>query len=323
MQKCVRLEPAYVKKIWGGTWLAEPDASGEPIGEAWVLSTREDHPSIVATGEHAGEAFPAYLEAIGREGWGFNANVRDVFPTLIKFIDAATPLSIQVHPDDSYARAHGMPYGKTEMWVIIAADSDAFLYLGLRENLTPEEFAASLADGSIEHKLNRVPVYPGDVFTIHAGLLHAIGGGVLLAEIQQNSDTTYRVWDFGRVGSDGRPRELHVAQALEVSSLEPPHDIGPREQPVSVPGGTRQLLGQDPCFRTERFILRQQEKLPVTSESFAALIVLNGSATLTLENQSESISAGETWFVPAQEASLHVAPAWDGCTLLQVTVPRA
>ena len=323
MSAFVRLEPALVHKIWGGKRLGEPNEVGEGVGEAWILSAREDNPSIVASGPHAGESFLDYVNELGPAGLGKNAEVMDAFPTLIKFIDAATPLSIQVHPNDAYARANGMPYGKTEMWIILAAEPSAFLYLGVKEEMTPEEFAAAIADGSIEDKLNRVPVKPGDVYFIQAGTLHAIGGGILLAEVQQNSDTTYRVWDFGRVGADGKPRELHIPQACDVANLAPLAGLGDLEDPQAVPGGTRQMVGQGSCFRTERWVLDGAADLPVSADSFMAVILLAGSADLTLGDQTAAGKAGETYFVPAQDAELHVTPGANGCTLLRVTVPAA
>ena len=190
MAEIVRLDPAYVNKIWGGTRLGTPNASGENIGEAWILSAIPGHESVVATGAYAGETFPSYLKHADA---GTNASVMDAFPTLIKFIDAAAPLSIQVHPDDAYAHAHGMPYGKTEMWVILAADPGAFLYLGLNEKMSPDQFAVVLNARAIEVKFNNIPVKHGEVLFIKQGLRHALGEGVRLTQVQQLSDTTYRL----------------------------------------------------------------------------------------------------------------------------------
>jgi mannose-6-phosphate isomerase len=320
MPEFVRLNPAYVNKIWGGSRLGKPNAAGEGIGEAWILSAIPGNESIVATGAHAGETFLDYL---GHTNPGSNASVMNAFPTLIKFIDAASPLSIQVHPDDIYAHAHGMPYGKTEMWIILAADPGSFLYLGLKEKMKPQEFADAIAKNTIEEKFNKVPVKPGEVYFIKAGLLHAIGGGILLAEVQQSSDTTYRVYDFGRLGADGKPRELHIKQAEEVASLEPPTAFGPLEKVVTLPSGTRQLLGKDSCFATERFILSAKTCIPVTSKSYVAIIMLEGSAQLLLDRQKEIASVGQTFFIPAQDANIIVTPKGRTCTFLRVTIPDA
>lgn len=317
MAEFVRLDAALVGKIWGGTRLGTP-LDGLNPGESWVLSDRPEGMSTVATGPHKGEPFSAYLEEIGAEGQGVNTSVMDAFPTLIKFIDAAQPLSIQVHPDDAYAHAHGEPYGKTEMWVILAADEGAFLYLGLKERMTPDEFAAAIADDSIEGKLNKVPVKPGDVFFIKAGLLHAIGGGVLLAEVQQSSDTTYRVYDFGRLGADGKPRALHIADAKACASLEPPAGFGPCGEVREIEGGTRQTLGVGTCFATERFVCDGAVMVPVTEKSFVAIIVIVGAGSLELGDQRVDIKEGETFFIPAQDARATVE---GDCTFLRVTVP--
>lgn len=320
MQEMIRLQPALVNKIWGGTRLGTPSSGEDNYGEAWTVSARDDYPSIVATGPDAGKTLTEYLAA-HPEAAGSNASVMEAFPTLIKFIDAASPLSIQVHPDDAYARSHHMPYGKTEMWVIVDADPGSFLYLGLRENMTPDEFASAIANNTIEGKLNQVPVKPGDVFFIQAGLLHAIGGGILLAEVQQNSDTTYRVYDFGRVDAQGHARELHIEQAKEVAMLKKPGYLGAPEEPHPVKGGTRQLLGEDLCFKTERWIAHDKVQLPVFADSYVALMMLEGSAEAKLGDQIEQINNRDTWFVPAGEAHIELTPHSDSCTLLQVSVP--
>ena len=319
MAEFVRIAPALVGKIWGGTRLGNP-VGGVNIGESWILSERDEGMSTVTSGEHAGETFAAYLQTIGEQGVGANASVMDAFPTLIKFIDAAQPLSIQVHPDDAYANAHGMPYGKTEMWVILAADEGSFLYLGLREKMTPEEFAQAIADDTIEGKLNKQPVKPGEVYFIKAGLLHAIGGGILLAEVQQNSDTTYRVYDFGRLGVDGKPRALHIADAKACSSLEPPTDFGPCGKVEKIEGGTRQTLGVGTCFATQRYVSEGAVEVPVTKKSFVAIIILEGEAKMSLGSQGVDAKAGETYFVPAQDASLRFE---GNCIFLRVSVPNA
>lgn len=313
----VRLEPALVTKIWGGSRLGAA-VDGVNIGESWILSDRPEGMSHVATGELARKPFSAYLDAIGREGWGANAAREEAFPTLVKFIDADEPLSIQVHPDDAYANAHGMPFGKTEMWIILAADEGAFLYLGVRERMTPDEFAAAIEGGTILDHLNQVPVKPGDVFFIKAGLIHAIGGGILLAEVQQSSDTTYRVYDFGRLGTDGKPRPLHIDDAKACSSLEPPTGFGPSGQLEGIPGGTRQTLGVGTCFATEQYVSQSAVDVPVTSDSYVGIIMLEGETTLEMGTQIEHAKAGETYFVPAQDATVHVSGA---CRFLRVTVP--
>ena len=141
--------------------------------------------------------------------------------------------------------------------------------------------------------------------------------------MQQNSDTTYRVWDFGRVGADGKPRELHIPQACDVANLAPLAGLGNLEDSQAVPGGTRQMIGQGSCFRTERWVLAGAADLPVSADSFMAVTLLAGEADLALGDQAAAAKAGETYFVPAQDAALHVTPSADGCTLLRVTVPAA
>ena len=217
------LRPVTKDYIWGGTRLREEfgkESDSERIAESWELSCHPDGECVIASGEFSGMKLSEFVrmhpEAVGN---GFRSE--DRFPVLVKLIDAKADLSIQVHPDDEYATAHEGDSGKTEMWYIIDADEGAEIVYGFREKLTSEQFRQAIDDNSLMEKVKRVPVKAGDVFFIKPGTLHAIGKGIVLAEIQQSSNVTYRVYDYGRLGTDGKPRELHISKAVEVTDTTP------------------------------------------------------------------------------------------------------
>ena len=221
----IELKPACKDYLWGGEKLRDNygiDSPLHPLAEAWMLSCHPDGPSMVASGPHAGKTFPAYIEAVGRGCLGADCEAFSDFPILIKLIDAKGDLSIQVHPSDDYALAHEHQLGKTEAWYVMDCDEGATLYYGFRHQIGKEELARRAQDGTLTDVLNAVPVEKGDLFFIPSGTIHAIRKGILVAEIQENSNVTYRVYDYGRTGADGKPRQLHLDQALEVTNLTPP-----------------------------------------------------------------------------------------------------
>jgi mannose-6-phosphate isomerase len=208
--------------IWGGNRLISEfgkDTGLSPVAESWELSCHKNGESVVVSGAFAERTLSSVL-AENPEFAGSNGRLFDKFPVLIKLIDAKDRLSVQVHPEDGYALANeNGEYGKTEVWYIIDARDGAELIYGFKRDITKNEFEAAIRENTLPDIVNFVPVKKGDVFFIPAGLVHAIGGGILLCEIQQNSDTTYRVYDWGRVGADGKGRPLHIGPALEVSRL--------------------------------------------------------------------------------------------------------
>lgn len=206
-----KIEGVTKDYIWGGNRLAEYGYPGARVAEAWVLSYHKD-------GMARTDGKPV-AEAIPRKTWGVNCDKFADFPLLIKLIDAADNLSVQVHPSDEYALANEGQFGKTEMWYVVDAAPGAGLYVGFRRALTREAYETAIADGTLTEALNFFPVKPGDCFFIPAGTVHAIGKGCLIAEVQQNSNLTYRVYDYGRKGADGKPRALHVEKALRVTDL--------------------------------------------------------------------------------------------------------
>ena len=253
-------EPVLKDYIWGGRALETlgrrlpPEG---PIAESWEIAGHDDGTTVVRNGRFAGQLLTEVqaqlgLDLIGRSNaW---ALARDKFPLLIKLLDASRPLSVQVHPEDDYALAHeGNELGKTEMWVVLDAEPGAELILGVTEGTTPEAFRQALDDGNLEPYLHRLPVHKGDHVCVPAGTLHAILGGILIAEIQQNSNTTYRVYDWNRVGADGRPRPLHIDKSLAVINFQ---QVEPQLKPpalISDAGGIRrERLCANQYFVTER-----------------------------------------------------------------------
>ena len=216
----IKLTPACKDYLWGGEKLRQDygiQSQLHPLAEAWVLSCHPDGPSVVATGPLAGKALPEYIQEKGPGCLGADCEKFTDFPILAKFIDAKGDLSIQVHPSNEYALAHEHQFGKTEMWYVLDCEPGATLYYGFQHQISREEFQQRIQDNTLTEVLNAVPVEKGDLFFIPAGTLHAIRKGIVVAEIQQNSNMTYRIYDYGRVGADGKPRQLHIQQALEVT----------------------------------------------------------------------------------------------------------
>lgn len=253
-------EPVLKSYIWGGRNLARLGRDlpvGMKVAESWEIAGHADGDTTIANGPYAGRALTDLhaelgLDLIGsRNAW---AQERGKFPLLVKLIDAEQPLSVQVHPDDEYALAHeGNELGKTEMWVVLRAGPGAELILGVTAGTTREAFHAGVVASQLEPFLHRIPVKTGDHVCVPAGALHAIMRGLILVEIQQNSNTTYRVYDWGRVGADGRPRPLHVAKALDVidfARVEP--GICPPTLVAEARGVRRWELCRNRYFVTER-----------------------------------------------------------------------
>jgi len=211
----VKLKPGVKDYIWGGTYFKKfnKGTSLDRVSECWELSVRDNDSSIIASGKDEGKRL---VDVLTKEDIGPVMERFPYFPLLIKLIDAKENLSVQVHPSDDYALKYEQSFGKSEMWHIISADENSGLYVGLNRDYTKEEIEKALKEGSILNCLNFFKVKPGDTFVINPGTIHAIGAGVRLIEIQQNSNLTYRLYDYNRVDKDGNPRELHIKKALEV-----------------------------------------------------------------------------------------------------------
>ena len=220
----LRLKPCLRSYLWGGTRLrGEYHKTGEGvIAESWELSVRADGQTYIDSGEHCGESLADVLRADPVGMAGARCGIAP-FPLLIKLIDAQKDLSVQVHPSDASACREKGEQGKTEMWYVVDCKPKSTLFLGFSRAVTPDELRRRAKDGTICEVLNRVAVHPGDVFFVCPGTVHAIGAGILVAEIQQNSDTTFRVYDYNRLGADEKPRQLHLERAAEVMNYAPMH----------------------------------------------------------------------------------------------------
>ena len=286
----IKLTPACKDYLWGGEKLRQDygiQSQLHPLAEAWVLSCHPDGPSVVATGPLAGKTLPEYIQEKGLGCLGADCEKFTDFPILAKFIDAKGDLSIQVHPSNEYALAHEHQFGKTEMWYVLDCEPGATLYYGFQHQISREEFQQRIQNNTLTEVLNAVPVEKGDLFFIPAGTLHAIRKGIVVAEIQQNSNVTYRIYDYGRVGADGKPRQLHIQQALEVTQRTPP-------QPDPDFHGH---LAQCPYFTVD--VMEGRFTLDCGPESFVSVLVLEGTGALWEGDESMSLRKGESLFIPA------------------------
>ncbi len=292
----LKLKPAFKDYLWGGHRLADEynmQYDGDILAEAWTLSCHPDGPSVIENGENAGKTLAEYIQENGQEVLGTHCRRFRDFPILIKFIDAKDDLSIQVHPNNGFALSTEGQYGKTEMWYVLDAAPGAFIYYGFKREVSMEEFARRIRDNTIQEVLNAVEVHSGDAFLIEAGTLHAIGRGCLIAEIQQNSNVTYRVYDYGRKGKDGRKRDLHIEKALAVTS----------RMPVIRRGESYPHIADCDYFTVDKLNLdgnltyRMQGR--VSEESFLSILILDGSGTLSSRNEKIRYRKGDSFFLPA------------------------
>ncbi len=306
------LKPPVKDYLWGGRRLKDEygyQCDSDIAAEAWVLSCHKDGASVVSNGEYAGKTLPQALEQMGNAALGEKASAFSYFPVLIKLIDARDRLSVQVHPSNDYALRVEGEYGKTEMWYVVDCEPGAELIYGFTGSLTAKDFRERIENNTLLEVCNRVAVKKGDVFLIQAGTLHAIGAGILIAEVQQNSNTTYRVSDYGRLGADGKPRALHIDKAVDVTSLTPPGiPYGAIGDVTEMPGGTYRRLAACEFF-TSQLLTVTDTMLVGCADSFTSLLCLEGSCTLEWgEGQSLPLDKGSSVFLPAG-MNAHIATA--------------
>lgn len=298
----IKLKPAFKDYLWGGTRLRDDfgkDCDFDKIAESWELSCHKDGNSVVADGEFAGLTLAQYIEKEGKSVLGTNCEKFENFPILIKLIDAKDNLSVQVHPNNEYAQRVEGEYGKTEMWYVVDCDEGASLLYGFKHNITKEEFRERIENNTLLEVTNSVPVKKGDVFFIEAGTLHAIGKGILIAEIQQNSNTTYRIYDYGRVGADGKPRQLHIDKAVDVTNLCPAKPY-PQSEPVDIGGWTKKRLAKCEYFTVDVINVDTSAALEADKSSFVNILVLDGGCVLSSEgNDAVELKKGDSVFIPA------------------------
>lgn len=315
LNKPFLLQPAAKDYLWGGSRLND-DFSKQidmfPLAETWECSTHPEGMSIVASGVHKGASLGEVLHK-NPQYLGTHAKNKGELPLLIKFIDAQKDLSIQVHPNDEYAKLHeNGQSGKTEVWYIMHAAKDAKLIYGLHHTTDKDVLRQSIQNGTIEKYLQKVPVKKDDIFFIEAGTIHAIGAGTLIVEIQQNSNLTYRLYDYNRVDKNGNMRELHIDKALEVANLN--SSIEPR-QPLRVlryrQGCASELLCKCKYFQVHRMLINTERcrslvRFQTDRLSFRVLLCMEGCGAISLEDEMIYFFKGDCLFVPADSVELRI-----------------
>lgn len=322
----LKFQPIYKEKLWGGqkikSMLGKNFGNLSNCGESWELSGVAGDVSVVANGPLAGLDLNSLLAKAGESLMGkrvYAASPTE-FPLLIKFLDANEDLSIQVHPNDEQAKAMHGCLGKTEMWYILQADPGAKLIAGFNKNTDCEEYQERLANKRLKEILNEEQVAAGDVFFIPAGRVHTIGKGILLAEIQQTSDVTYRIYDFDRVDANGQKRALHTAQALEVIDFQKHEHYKSSYQ--DVPNQPNQLVA-DKYFKTNKLTLTESmERELMHLDSFIIYICTKGSGNVTAGGTTVAIQKGETLLIPASVANIRLQPN-ESFSLLETFVPQS
>lgn len=311
------LEPAYKDYLWGGTRLKTEYGKVtdlEIVAESWECSVHPDGPSRIASGPWKGRTLAEFLEA-HPEAMGTHGRKYKTLPILVKLIDAKEDLSVQVHPDDAYALEHEGQLGKTELWYVLKADPGATLVYGFAHDVTPELVRKAVQDGTILDHLQRVPVHEGDVFFIEPGTVHAIGGGVLLAEIQENSNVTYRVYDYDRLGKDGKPRELHLEKALEVMNFKAAKEPRSPQRVIRyTPGVARELIGRCRYFQVERVAIREEYEFDSNEQSFMVLLLIEEKMA---SGKKKGEQQGKTFFLQGMGKSQRLLGKF---VLLQITI---
>ncbi len=300
--KILKLTPAIKDYIWGGTRLSKEFdmvSFTDKQAEAWVLSCHSAGESIIENGEFQGRSLSDVLKNEGKGYLGTNCEKFEDFPILIKLIDAKDNLSVQVHPDDEYAMRVEGEYGKTEAWYIVDCDDDAEIIYGFKKDITKEEFRKSIENNTLLDYVNRVKVKKGDIYFIEAGTLHAICKGILLAEVQQNSNTTYRVYDYGRL-QNGKPRELHIDKAVDVTSTKALDCSGaPMGKKINKDGYCETLLTKCDLFTVKRLDITERAVITADETSFVSLVCLDGNGVVMHGDSCVTLYKGESLFVPA------------------------
>jgi mannose-6-phosphate isomerase len=307
VQELLVVEPVFAERLWGGTtlraWFGEAVPEGI-IGECWAVSGMPGMSGSIRSGDRQGFT----LRQAWADGLVTGHQEAGDFPLLCKFLDPQDWLSVQVHPDDAQARAlEGQPRGKAECWLVVSARDDAALILG-HTAATADDLRQALADGTLMQHLVTVPVVPDDFFMVNAGEVHSVGPGMLVYEVQQSSDITYRLYDFDRVGPDGQARELHVDKGFSVVSA--PHDpaaartAGPWEQIGA--GGRTRVLVDCPQFRVQRWELLNED-CQLEAPGYRVLTIIGGSGTLSTDHQSVELGLGTSVVIPAGVGPVRLA----------------
>ncbi|AEI39309.1 type I phosphomannose isomerase catalytic subunit [Paenibacillus mucilaginosus] len=297
----LQCQPEFKERVWGGRALEQfgHELPEGPIGEGWMIGDHPNGTTKVVNGELAGLGLDQIREQYGEAFFGSKgfSKKNGRFPLLIKLLDCQDDLSVQVHPNDHYDRLPEGELGKTEMWYILDAKPGAKIIYGLKDGVTRESLAAAIEENRIMDALNEITVEAGDSFYIPSGTVHALGAGVLVAEIQQNSDSTYRLYDYGRLGLDGKPRELHIEDSLNVIAYE---NAGSTYMKTNLTSSNEWLtLAQSPFFVTEKGQVEGSWSLQTSPESFVIHIVCEGTGKLRWADGELNVKPGECYLLPA------------------------
>lgn len=325
MIKPFKLAPSFKDYIWGGSNLKEKYFKDTPFditAESWELSCHKNGECAISGGEFDGKTLSSVIKEfkdMGIDITGKNAEKFYRFPVLIKLIDAKDDLSVQVHPNDDYAKNNeNGSYGKTEVWYVVEAEENAKLVYGMNRDMTKSEFLESVKTNTLTECLNFVDAKRGDVFFVEAGTVHAIGKGLLICEIQQNSDTTYRVYDWGRVDKNGNARELHVEKAADVSRLEREEksDFSPK---LSLKEEGIEIFEVARCkyFTVKKYSVDEYVELKTTCDTFLSVTFLSGEGSIVADGEKLYFKKGESFYVPAQDGKIEILGK---CEFLETTV---
>lgn len=315
----VKLAPAYKDFLWGGERLKTlfgKECEYDVVAESWELSAHEAGLAKIASGRHKGSTFAKYLHTLGKEKWGWKCQSLPDFPILVKLIDAKERLSVQVHPDDEYALSYENQYGKNEMWYVLDCEDGAGIYCGFNRDVTKEEVKRRIEDNTILEVLNWIPAKKGDVFFIQAGCVHAIGAGMLICEIQQSSNCTYRLYDYNRKDRYGNLRELHLEKALDVLDYTK-YDL--EQMHVNVDsvltdekllpdafGYGGQLLGRCKYFECYDYKVSGEMEISLDPNSFVSIMCVAGSGVLKKGGYELAFDRGDSMYAPAAEGKVSV-----------------
>ncbi|MBE5827683.1 MAG: class I mannose-6-phosphate isomerase [Butyrivibrio sp.] len=305
----LKLAPVCKDYIWGGERLIkayDKKYSGERLAETWEVSCHKDGPCTISEGEEQGKTLREYIRKKGSTVLGKDCEKFGDFPILIKFIDAKQNLSVQVHPTDEYATEHEGQNGKTEMWYISDCEKGAFLYYGFKRRVSKEELRKRIEDNTVLEVLNKVKVKKGDVFFIESGTIHAIGAGITVVEIQENSNVTYRVYDYGRRDKNGNERELHIDKALEVTNTDKMED----DRSFMPHIAKCKYFTVDKIFLDGNTLSSLKGK--VLEDSFVSIVILEGEGTISQKKQLLKVKKGDSIFISAGSGDFEIRGALEG-----------
>jgi mannose-6-phosphate isomerase len=321
----LKFKPIFIEKVWGGNRLKSilnKEIPNDSTGESWELSSVEGNISIISNGFLAGNSIEEVIEIYMGDLVGERVfeEFGTVFPLLFKFIDANDVLSVQVHPDDAMAMQKHNAFGKTELWYVVDAESEAYIYAGFQKATTKIDFSKLIADNKVKQSLRLEKVKKGDVFFIPAGLIHATGPGVLFAEIQQTSDLTYRVYDWNRKDSNGKLRELHVDDALEAIHF---HKVNSARVKYKTDVDTSSSINKNEHFIVNKLNLHNSYIGEYNEfDCFTVLMCLSGKARIEYsEGKSEFVGKGETVLIPSVLETIKIIPE-DEVEILEVYIPK-